>query len=107
MSEKHRQIPERPAGRIRAIRHDDVSDQLHRSRMLLGLSGEFAAIDHSKPQRLARALRKARRAANAGAKDYDPVRHLLLVRYLKTLKLRSSDRKDVYGRGLVKGARET
>lgn len=73
-------------GRIRAVRLDDVENQLQRSRNSLGLSGEFT-LDEMQPHRLARALRMARRAAGSGSKDYDPARHLLLARYLKSLKL--------------------
>lgn len=82
-----RPLPPKSAGRIRAFRHHDVESQLERSRMLLGLSNEFAALDPSRPQRLARALRLARRAARGGLHDYDPVRHLVLVRYLRSLGL--------------------
>jgi hypothetical protein len=74
-------------GRIRAFRHSDVESQLERSRMLLGLSDQIAIVDPSRPQRLARALRLARRAARAGFHDYDPVRHLVLARYLRALGL--------------------
>ncbi len=75
------------SGRVRAIRHDDRDQQLARSSLLLGLSGEFVEFDAQREQRLARALRAARRAAIRGGGDYDPVRHLLLVRHLKERRL--------------------
>jgi hypothetical protein len=76
--------PHKASGRIRAFRHQDVECQLEQSRKLLGLSGELAVFDPLQPHRLARALRLARRAARGGAQDYDPLRHLLLARYLRS-----------------------
>jgi hypothetical protein len=40
-------------------------------------------------RRLAQALRAERRAARAGAAGYDPVRHLVLVRFARAFKRRS------------------
>ena len=73
--------------RIRAFRREDVDRQLEQCRIKLGMGAGFAALDPSQPYRLVRTLRMARRAASGGMRDYDPVRHLLLARYLKSLKL--------------------
>lgn len=74
-----------PVGRIRAFRTHDLDSQIERSRMLLGLSIEFSEFDPARPQRLARALRLARRAARGGMADYDPARHLVLSRYFRSV----------------------
>lgn len=78
--------PSQPS-HIRAFRHHDADSQLEHARRLLGLSHEFEVMDPSRPQRLARALRMARRAACGGFGDYDPVRHLVLARYLRSIGL--------------------
>lgn len=83
----HQPQPSQTYSRIRAFRQHDVDSQIERSRLFLGLGSEFAALDAKRTHRLARALRQARRAARSGSHDYDPVRHLLLVRYLHSLRL--------------------
>ncbi len=79
--------------RIRAFRREDADRQLERCRIQLGMGAGFTTLDPSQPYRLVRALRMARRAASGGMRDYDPVRHLLLARYLKSLKLHEASHK--------------
>ena len=73
---------------IRAMRKDDVRAQLERRLMWLGLGREPENADeHSLlARRLARALRRERRAAGAGALGgYDPLRHLVLARFSRLI----------------------
>ena len=83
------QMPEksRPEarGRIRAVRKDDVRSQLERRLLWLGLGREPENADERSllARRLARALRRERRAAGSAGGGYDPVRHLVLARFAR------------------------
>jgi len=77
------------SGRIRASRRDDVRSQLERRLIRLGLGRDWttAGADSPLAQRLARALRRERRAAGAGiGGGYDPLRHLVLARLARLLR---------------------
>jgi hypothetical protein len=74
---------------LRAFRSDDVSSQIERRLCVLGLRAEdprAGSTDTRLESRLARALRRERRAARAGGPGYDPVRHLVLVRLERQLR---------------------
>jgi hypothetical protein len=78
---------------IRAIRFADTQEECERRLEAFGLfahalDGSFNAAF---ALRVARALRAERRAARTGA-SYDPMRHLVLARLDRRLRLRSERR---------------
>jgi hypothetical protein len=75
--------------RIRAYRRDDARTQLERRLLLLGIGlGPFAVREREAEtaKRVARALRRERRAARTGGFGYDPLRHLVLVRLTRAMR---------------------
>jgi hypothetical protein len=76
-------------GGVRAFRSDDVNSQIEQRLCMLGLRTEgprAGSTDTRIESRLARALRRERRAARAGGPGYDPVRHLVLARLDRQLR---------------------
>ena len=74
--------------RIRSVRKEDVRSQLEQRLIWLGI-GQSRMADASPDlvRRLARALRRERRAARCRiGNGYDPLRHLLLVRFARLCK---------------------
>jgi hypothetical protein len=67
-----------------------VDAQIERRLWLLGLDsgGPRTVSGPCLAPRLARALRRERRAARAGAPGYDPVRHLVLARLERMVRKR-------------------
>jgi hypothetical protein len=77
-------------GRIRATRREDAPAQLERRLMWLGLGPDWRTMETETvlAQRLARALRRERRAAGNIHGGYDPLRHLVLARLAKLVSSR-------------------
>jgi len=82
--EQRRIIQSEEGGRIRGLRKEDVRTQLERRLIGLGIGESCGAADPDLACRLARALRRERRAASGRVGNgYDPLRHLLLVRFAR------------------------
>jgi hypothetical protein len=77
-------------GRIRAMRRENARAQLERRLMWLGLGPDWRTMENETElaQRLARALRRERRAAGHIRGGYDPLRHLVLARLAKMVSRR-------------------
>lgn len=92
-----------PALRVRGIRAVRFEDNRRECERRLEAFGLFArALDKDSDEnfalRVARALRAERKAARAGGRSYDPMRHLVLIRLSRRL---HRNRQKPGGRGLL------